>query len=623
MEADESAPPVQKMKLLIHNVSHADLCMTLQPECVLGIDPARELMARPRSSRYKYVCEEISNAITNGCKYSGIAFKDKQSHSRYVGFLFNPPARICSWSDFRLRNPDSHTISQSLSVFVVRVFFPLVSVLLPKWIALHQKVPPPTPYHAITLSPRPEPAGRSVLKSDGTITGKGNVDEDGVEGSLDLNESTRSNRTGTDSQTTSTQVISRHSMNGDHKESEVSHRALALRHHDSTPQRAITINGSKLVTEYTADSTKETMIYKLFLVSGAGHPLKNESAYYEDDSTQQLSRLLCRFIRDFYPQIVVTQYYSKQDIFQYAENIKFVHSTLRPAIDHERSAMAMLHGKYWKKYFNVSITLCDGTPARLSAIIEGLRSFEPDMLHMYRRKSLWADYPHVDRLWDQDMEYLKFAQMETYPAIPVVDIHDEAILNTINELRAWKSDFLEKAVEDEQSEMSRFWLRKTRQPVLAVLAVQKPEDERPTYYRGVNVEVSMPTGSLCAERNAIGAAIAADPSLRREHFKMVAVLFMAELDEKPTTPRFSPAAPPVLPSETPTSFEPLFRRSRSAPQGQRVSFFGGVEAKDTNPRGPCGSCMEWLKKIAQCNPSFKVITFSSRTLEKAIVRNLK
>ena len=219
---------------------------------------------------------------------------------------------------------------------------------------------------------------------------------------------------------------------------------------------------------------------------------------------------------------------------------------------------------------------------------------------------------------------------ETYPAIPVVDIHDEAILSTINELRAWKKDFQQKAVDDAMSEMSRFWLRKTRQPVLAVLAVQKPEDERPTYYRGVNVEVSMPTGSLCAERNAIGAAIAADPSLRREHFKMVAVLFMAELDEKPTTPKQSPA----LPSTTPTAlnmdgqqvapFAPLYERSRSAPQqAQRVSFFGDQHAKDTNPRGPCGSCMEWLKKIAQCNPSFKVITFSSRTMERAIVRNLK
>ena len=34
----------------------------------------------------------------------------------------------------------------------------------------------------------------------------------------------------------------------------------------------------------------------------------------------------------------------------------------------------------------------------------------------------------------------------------------------------------------------------------------------------------MPTGSLCAERNAIGTALAHDPGLRREHLKMVAVV---------------------------------------------------------------------------------------------------
>jgi len=577
---EESADPLvsEKVKLLVHNVSHADLCLTLQPDCVLGVNPERELMARPRSSRYKYVCEEIGNALKRGLKYSGIALKDKQSRSRFVGFLFDPPARICSWSDFRLRNPNNRTISQSLSVFVVRVFFPLIAVILPKWIALH---PVASPSLSLSVSSRSSPSRRSA-----------------------------------------TMVPPKYSLDGrtlssEHKEDGSTASSRSLHRSDSSS----TVNGSRLVSECEATA------YKLFLVSGAGHPQLRGSAYYEDDSTQQLSLLICRFIRDFYGRVVVTQFYSKQDIFQYAENIRFVHSKLRPAIDYERSALATLHGKFWNSYFNLSISLCDGTPARLSAIIEGLRSFEPDMLHMYRRKSLWADYPKVDRLWDQDLEYLTFDKMETYPAIPVVDIHDEGVLDTIREMKQWKQDFLDRAVDDPHSEMAHFWLRKTRQPVLAVLAVQKPEDERPTYYRGVNVEVSMPTGSLCAERNAIGAAIAADPSLRREHFKMVAVLFMAELDktQSVSTPRFSPfPAPPAeaKPTETAASFKPLFVRSRSAPQGNRVSFFKADEAEDTNPRGPCGSCMEWLKKIAQCNPSFKVITFSSRTLERAIVRNL-
>lgn len=37
------------------------------------------------------------------------------------------------------------------------------------------------------------------------------------------------------------------------------------------------------------------------------------------------------------------------------------------------------------------------------------------------------------------------------------------------------------------------------------------------------MEVSMPTGSLCAERNVIGTALSADITLRREDIKLVAV----------------------------------------------------------------------------------------------------
>ena len=214
----------------------------------------------------------------------------------------------------------------------------------------------------------------------------------------------------------------------------------------------------------------------------------------------------------------------------------------------------------------------------------------------------------MDALWEDDAEHLEFEQMETYPAQPVPHMRDAAVLAIIEQIRRFKHDFTEAAVRDEQSEMSRFWLRKTRQPVLAVLAVQKPQDAQPTYFRGANVEVSMPTGSLCAERNAVGTAIANDPSLRREHFKMVAVLFMGELDKRPKTPTSKGQG---------RAMQNLKRASSSS----SVPF--KEDTDDVNPRGPCGSCLEWLGKIAACNPSFKVITFSSRSLEEAIVRNLK
>lgn len=114
----------------------------------------------------------------------------------------------------------------------------------------------------------------------------------------------------------------------------------------------------------------------------------------------------------FYPHTQITQLYSGQDIFCYTDNVKFVYSQLRLAIDRKRLALAH-HGKHWR-CFDLCLTLCDGTTARLSAMIEGLRPFEPDMLRMYRGKTMWTAFPDVDALWKDDAE-----QMETYFAQPV------------------------------------------------------------------------------------------------------------------------------------------------------------------------------------------------------------
>lgn len=56
------------------------------------------------------------------------------------------------------------------------------------------------------------------------------------------------------------------------------------------------------------------------------------------------------------------------------------------------------------------------------------------------------------------------------------------------------------------NELGSFWLRKTHKCVLSMLMVKPDGDEEPTFYSGMNIEVSMPTGSLCSERNAMGKA---------------------------------------------------------------------------------------------------------------------
>ena len=47
-----------------------------------------------------------------------------------------------------------------------------------------------------------------------------------------------------------------------------------------------------------------------------------------------------------------------------------------------------------------------------------------------------------------------------------------------------------------------------------------------------------------------------------------------------------------------------------------------VEEKDMNPLRPCGACHEWLKKIAEVNPQFRVVTFTDAKIEGVYICNI-
>ena len=255
-------------------------------------------------------------------------------------------------------------------------------------------------------------------------------------------------------------------------------------------------------------------------------------------------------------------------------------------------------GDEWSRFLNVTLSLSDGAPARIAALNASLRPYRPNYLHLWRLKTWWDE----GRLCEADVDFHAFHKLEMRPALQRSQLVGDDRL-VVEEMRQYRKEF--EAVRDGATakvdgvdaqpnggnELATFWLRKSRKAVLAVLLTRKPEeDARPVFYRGMNLEVSMPTGTLCAERNAIGNAIAHDQSLRREDIRAVAVLSVS-LSKRPEVER---------------------------------NLSGGDESDDAadtalNPLDPCGACMEWLRKIAEVNPDFKVITFMDTTCESALV----
>jgi len=57
-------------------------------------------------------------------------------------------------------------------------------------------------------------------------------------------------------------------------------------------------------------------------------------------------------------------------------------------------------------------------------------------------------------------------------------------------------------------------------------------------------------------------------------------------------------------------------RSRSARHRQNTRT-------DLNPINPCGACMEWLRKISEKEPGFRVITFDTTNCENIYVKRIE
>lgn len=476
----------------------------------------------------------------------------------------------------------------------------------------------------------------------------------------------------------------------------------------------------------------------VILVSGVGTP-RNYTHSLTGNSTRFCAHLMEKYINFLYPDVTVVRIHSEEsNIFRYDENLNFVKRQLIPCIDAYRDAHARglpypdeitdslnircsdnEFDPDWKKNFKVTLSFADGSPARTYAIQASLRPYRPTYFHVWQLKTFW----HNTKICDDDIEIHSYDEMEITPAIDV-SIANKRVQSMVEELKRFKHEFLTKMTQ--RNDLARFWLRKTKKPVLAVLLVESNGLSK--IYRGTNMEVSMPTGSLCAERNVIGTALATDPSLRREDLKMVAVLAVPFVADSPgmstkhsnmVVSQLSmklaedsnddvscanagslPSSPyiPMLPIKKSTSMSsftsfvleddikddgdhpsrinqshassgtnsnatPLYSDLPAVPitnhelsssssgtvlrrinlyntdtdfENQYCQVINNPESnktiktprnnnyskkkmkrtvvvhscEDINPLRPCGACNEWLKKIAESNPYFKVLTFT-------------
>ena len=492
----------------------------------------------------------------------------------------------------------------------------------------------------------------------------------------------------------------------------------------------------------------------LYLVSGGGQPW-DRSLDRATNSTKCTAQLCQLFLSLHYPHVRVSLIHSSSDIFHYDGNVQFVNSLLLPRLQQHRRELSSLFYEHYPRHLHTTLSITDGPPARVSAIHASLRSFSPDCLHMWQLKSFWHEFPRITGRGEEDVEYQEFDKLEMAPPLRVTDCSDEAVRELVGRMRDFKAMFEQKRDGQEYNELAAFWMRKSRKPVLSVLMVEGRRRGR-RFYRGLNMEVSMPTGSLCSERSAIGSALSDDVALCRKDIKLLAVLALP-LEQKErrgpdeeererkreeglvqemklletTSPTISAAAAQPDHNGVHSAVSPFsLRRSvepddaamddgvqlEQPPHAHRHTAAAGVEEdggkeeeteeeedeekeeqKDSisvskrrklttedvavhrsdstaslgssggfdtspsfvsasslrdysrkqqqlehdlllmklrreqhsgddegrNPLNPCGACNEWLKKIAEVNPDFKIITFTSTDCNTVFIKAVK
>jgi len=233
------------------------------------------------------------------------------------------------------------------------------------------------------------------------------------------------------------------------------------------------------------------------------------------------------------------------------------------------AAAEALEGADWSRRLRVLLSASTGTAAMLTGLVAALGRWHPQILAVpnARQEPEVRDGRLVGHIVKARLAPLR--EVGDRVALGAGQL-DEAGRLAVQAMTSWKEDFVRARpvrADAGGDDESQFWFRKGRKEVLATLVFHGPGGEL-SVVRGVNMEVSLPTGTLCAERNAIGTALALHPALRRADLQAVAVLGLNP----------------------------------------------GLENL-----GPCGACQEWLRKVAEVNPRFQVLVFDSPRMARTSV----
>lgn len=314
---------------------------------------------------------------------------------------------------------------------------------------------------------------------------------------------------------------------------------------------------------------KTLSLHVVLVSSGASDDEDSDGS--QGDSTACVARLQEKYLTQQHPDLTVHCVHRHADnAFTFANSADLL-MELEGVIQSARKPSVDNYGEDWPKHFGVFLSANTGTISDIAAMLEGLRTHHPSLVHIPAAHKWPADDDHAWLI--PNATILANDELRQRPARAAETIEDLTLQFAIHEMVKWRAYFTEhrpkRAHLKHDNEEYVYWFRKGKKEVLAVVVTEDETTGELSAHRGVNLEVSLPTGTLCAERNAIGSALAKFPNIERKNVKAVAVLSLAE------------SIGPTL--------------------------------------GPCGACTEWLRKVAEVNPDFRVITFDDYACTRVFI----